>query len=255
LSLTPQADDGASDEARSNVDAVYEKLRRAILDGESPPGSRLSQVQLAQQFDVSRGPLREALRLLERDGLVVTEHQRMVRVSPVSFSDLDELYALRIVNEGLALHQSVPSMTAADIALLQGHVGGMVDATRSDDWFAWSDHHRAFHAGLYSGVGERTARMLGELFDHADRYRRVYHHDDRQAADVAEREHREILEACAAGDREQSAVLLARHLARSALMLLAHAAPEHEPVLVREAMRFAIRPLTPALPKTATRSN
>ena len=227
--------------ARSNVEDVYGKLRQAILDGELSAGSRLSQVQLAAQYDMSRGPLREALRLLERDGLVVTEHQRMVRVAPVSFGDLDELYSLRIINESFAVGRSAPLLSSEQVDCARGSLATMDQATETGDWVVWRASHRAFHAVLYEPCGERTSHLLAELFDHADRYRRIYHKGEQQAATVAAVEHREILRACAEQAGDEAQILVARHLARTVLTLFADAAPEHDARLVREAIKFTTR--------------
>jgi len=222
----------------SNVDAVYRLLREAILTGQLRAGSRLSQVQLATQFDMSRGPLREALRLLERDLLISTEHRRMVRVASVSFSDLDQLYALRIVDEALAVRISAVKMSDNELAGLRTHLSTMEACAERQDWDAWDLEHRKFHLGLYVGAGDRLIRVIADLFDHAERYRRIYRSEEPRAAVVADREHRNIVEACAARDASRASALLARHLARTALTLFARTAPEHEPALVRAATQL-----------------
>ena len=93
--------------SRDNTAAIHRQLREAILHGEIEAGAELSQVKLADDFGVSRGPVREALRLLEREGLVEAELNCRVRVASFSPSDLEELYALRIVNEALGVRASV----------------------------------------------------------------------------------------------------------------------------------------------------
>ena len=75
---------------------AYESIRGAILRGVFQPGARLSQVKIAEHLGLSRTPVREALRLIEKEGLVASERGRQVVISPTSMTDLDELYALRI---------------------------------------------------------------------------------------------------------------------------------------------------------------
>ena len=94
---------------------VYSSLRESILNGTLPPGESLSQVQLANQLGVSRGPLREAVRMLQREGLVEAEVNRRGRVSSFSIDDLEQLYAMRIVHESLAIRINVPRFTKRDI--------------------------------------------------------------------------------------------------------------------------------------------
>lgn len=84
------------------VDQVAERLREKIFAGEYPPGARLRQEQLSRELEISRTPLREALRLLERDGLVVVTPKRGVRVITVDHARLLEAYELREVLDGLA---------------------------------------------------------------------------------------------------------------------------------------------------------
>src|SRR5689334_13784123 len=80
----------------TGAQAVYRRLYAEILAGELDPGKAISQIKLAERLGVSRTPLREALRMLERDGLVHAEPNRRVRVTPVSVDDLEQLYALRV---------------------------------------------------------------------------------------------------------------------------------------------------------------
>ena len=94
---------------------VYTSLRESILNGALPPGESLSQVQLATKLGVSRGPLREAVRMLQREGLVEAEVNRRGRVSSFSIDDLEQLYAMRIVHESLAIRitsRDSPSATS-----------------------------------------------------------------------------------------------------------------------------------------------
>ena len=97
---------------------VYSSLRESILNGALPPGESLSQVQLATKLGVSRGPLREAVRMLQREGLVEAEVNRRGRVSSFSMDDLEQLYAMRIVHESLAIRITVPRFTQKDIDAL-----------------------------------------------------------------------------------------------------------------------------------------
>src|ERR1700712_215458 len=101
--------------SRDNIAAIHDELREAILSGAMPAGAVLSQVRLAEDFGVSRGPVREALRLLQREGLVEAELNRRVRIADVSVDDLEELYAMRIVNEALAVRAIVLRLTGQQL--------------------------------------------------------------------------------------------------------------------------------------------
>ena len=92
------------------VEDLFADLREQILSGALPEGAVLSQVKLAERFGVNRTPLREALRMLQREGLIDAQYNRRVRVSRLSTADLEDLYAERIVTEalGIPVHRPDP---------------------------------------------------------------------------------------------------------------------------------------------------
>src|SRR5918998_502569 len=101
------------------VEDLFAELREQILSGELPEGAILSQVKLAERFGVNRTPLREALRMLQREGLIEAQYNRRVRVSRLSTADLEDLYAQRIVTEALGVRLTVPTLEPQDIADLR----------------------------------------------------------------------------------------------------------------------------------------
>jgi DNA-binding GntR family transcriptional regulator len=224
--------------SRDNTAAIHRRLRDAILHGELEAGAEISQVKLAEDFGVSRGPVREALRLLEREGLIQAELNRRVRVAPFTPDDLEELYALRIVNEAFGIRATVPHLTEADLADLREDLGRM-EALAGADVATWEIVHRHFHHTLVAYAGTRVVRLTQQLSDHAERYRLVYVAQDPRAWSAGAAEHREIVAACEAADPAGAADALARHLARTAGSVLMHVAPDHDPVLVRSAVRAA----------------
>jgi DNA-binding GntR family transcriptional regulator len=211
---------------------VYSSLRESILNGAIAPGSFLSQVQLASNLGVSRGPLREAVRMLQREGLVEAEVNRRGRVSSFSIQDLEQLYAMRIVHEALALRISVAQFTERDLEALRGHLRRM-DALVDHDLRAWQAVDREFHFALVAHIGDRMMRTIRDLYDHADRYRWLYIKGVPRALSIATEEHKKIFDGCASGDAGRAA----GELARTALTVLTHHAPEHDPTTVRAAIR------------------
>ena len=224
----------------TGADLVYARLRDAILHNQLAPGAVVSQVQLAVQLGVSRTPLREAVRMLQREGLVTGEANRMVRVAPFSTEDVEELYAVRIANEALGIRLTVAVMTAQDDAILEEGLRQMARHATARDIDAWEQHHRAFHAHLVQGGGPRLCRMMAEFSDHAERYRRLYMTSEPRAMSIGAAEHEAIVEACHARDAARAGAELARHLSRTALTSLAQIAPEHEPAMVRGALRAVL---------------
>ena len=213
---------------------VYERVRAAILDGELAPGAVMSQVALAEELGISRTPLREALRMLQSEGLVEGEPNRRVRVAPMTARDLEELCIMRVTLEAEALRLSVPSMTSEDIARLEGHMAEMAHYADQKDYRRWNAPHERFHRTLTEHAGERVNFVLSQMFDHAERYRRL--HIGHGPGAWATPQHRHILDACKAGDRDKAAALLAGHLARTGLEVSELLDPGYVPELLRTAV-------------------
>jgi DNA-binding GntR family transcriptional regulator len=216
------------------AEVVHDRLRAGILRGEFDPHEPISQVQLAKRLGVSRTPLREALRMLQREGLIDSQPNRRVRVTALSVGDLEQLYAARVVVDSLRVRLVVPQLTPGEVAELRGRLDAMA-AERDLD--AWDVHHRVFHDLLKRPVGERLDRIAQDLFDHTERYRRVYLSEPR-AWLAAEREHLAIFEACRRRDGVAASHQVARHLGTTALTIIAMAEPERDPAAVREALRM-----------------
>jgi DNA-binding GntR family transcriptional regulator len=225
--------------SRDSTLVIHNELRRAILTGELAERSPVSQVRLAKRFGVSRGPVREALRLLEREGLIEAAVNQRARVAPLSIPDLEQLYAMRIVNEALGLRLSTPLLSNGDLDQIDSTLTRM-DELAGVDIDQWETLHRHFHHALISHGGVRLVRGIDEMYDHSERYRRVYIVGDPRAWSVGAAEHRAIAKACRDREAELAATLLARHLSRTALTVIALMSPEHEPVTVRTGLRQVV---------------
>jgi GntR family transcriptional regulator, rspAB operon transcriptional repressor len=224
--------DGAG--RRDNVEQVYRRVREAILEGEIAPGTVMSQVALADDLGVSRTPLREALRMLQSEGLVDAQANRRVTVKPVSAGDLEELVVMRVALETEAIRLSVSRLGSEDIAALEGRLAEMAHFAAAKDYARWTGPHNAFHRGLTAAAGPRVNGLLAQLSDHFERYRRM--HIARSPKAWLTEGHREILDACKAGDRELSGQLLADHLARTAFDLFELLEPGYQPVRLRQTL-------------------
>jgi DNA-binding GntR family transcriptional regulator len=225
-----------ADPRSDNTSSVHERLRGAILRGELVAGAPLSQPKLARALGVSRTPLREALRLLEREGLVDSVPNQSMRVARVSTSDLEEIYAMRILLESLALRLTIPHLKEEDFDTAQAYLDRMDDLAELRNFDEWEIPHRAFHALLTSGAAHRLSDSISKLSEHAARYRRVYTIAAEPASwFVGAREHKALLDACRARDTTAAGGILMRHYLRTALTVLSLAAPEHEPIAVRAA--------------------
>ncbi|HEU0001958.1 MAG TPA: GntR family transcriptional regulator [Ktedonobacteraceae bacterium] len=217
---------------------VHEYLRQLILDGTVPPGTVLSQVQLAQEIGVSRTPLREALRMLQEEGLVLAEYNHRVRVADIDIGEFEQFYASRIMLESLALALTLPHLTPGDFDKMAALLDQMHIAGERRDHEHWDEGNRQFHAILSSYTGGQMREIILRSIEAGERYRRIKFQNLAHAWEVAEVEHKAIFEACRAGNRDAAVELLARHLARTALTVIALADLEYEPVAVRAALRL-----------------
>jgi DNA-binding GntR family transcriptional regulator len=244
------ADGGLSIDG-GGVDAVHSRVRRAILHGELPSGEEVSQVQLARDLGISRTPLREALRMLQREGLIEARPNRSVRVAGFSAEDAESLYVARITLEAVAIRISIPLMQPEDLAGLEGHLAQMDHFAAQRDYERWEVPHRAFHAALVAHSGARMTAMLAQLSDHAERYRRKYTLEVARAWLAGVAEHRAIADACKERDPDAGAARLAEHLAHVATGVTGVIEPGYDSSALRTAVAVASAPLGasgPALP-------
>jgi DNA-binding GntR family transcriptional regulator len=213
-----------------NVVQVHEQLRAAILEGEVRPGAKTSQAELARDLDVGRTPLREAIRMLQSEGLIFTEPNRRVVIASLSIEDMEELYVLRIAVEVAAARITLPHLSEGDFAELEGYMAQMsrLAAGSPPTLQLFRTPHRAFHERFVGGAGQRSTRLITELFDHAERYRRVYGSINQNEYDKRAVEHRAMLDAATAHDVDALASALASHYVATALLVTAVLDPTYK---------------------------
>lgn len=181
---------------------VYATLRDAIIKGELTPGERLVIDDLARRLDISIIPVREAMRLLESEGLVVSVAHVGATVAPVSRQSIVEVFALLEGLETVSARAAAESATDADFDGLHEMVSAMDRALEADRQGTWAELNTRFHLsiGALSGM-PMVNQMLQRALDHWDRIRRYFFSGVFvRRADVAQREHHEILEQLKARD-------------------------------------------------------
>jgi DNA-binding GntR family transcriptional regulator len=225
---------------RDTVSGIHARLRRLILDGHLPPGSSLSQVQLAQSLGVSRTPLREAIRRLQEEGLIVAEVNHRARVVGLNPDELETLYATRILLSVLGLLVSMPRFTPTDIKVLERALADMHQASEDDNVEAWEQAHHKFHEHLAAHANPSLRASIARLLDRSDLYRRVGLKIDPHRWAASDEDHIALLAACRRGESDRAAEILARHSARTALTVMAQQLPEREPATIRSALQLAL---------------
>lgn len=193
---------------------IAERLRSAILNGYFGPGERLPEEQLAKTMGVSRGPVREALAKLEREGLIVIRRNRGAFVAQLSREDLDEVYTLRVAIERLAVERCVANASDADLEELQGVVNRIAELiTRGITEQEAAELDLEFHDIIYrSGKHRRlydTWATLRPQIHVLLLNRNVAHEDFR---DLVISSHQEIVDAIRTRDLERTVQITMEHL-------------------------------------------
>ena len=143
---------------RNVDDEIVKKLRTAIIDGHIPVGSHLNETEIAKQMAVSRIPIREALRRLEQEGLVVRQPNRGVFVIKFSEKDVHEIFSLRANLESMAFEWAIPNMSAKDIGELRELVKSQEKAIQEENYEELSRLDMRFHE--YICITANHSRLL-----------------------------------------------------------------------------------------------
>ncbi|AQS60242.1 GntR family transcriptional regulator [Desulforamulus ferrireducens] len=176
-------------------DKVYERLRGAIVNGLLKPGERLVERQLAQVLGVSRTPIREAIRMLELEGLVAHVPRVGSVVAQVTDSEVLEIYRIRAVLEGLAARMAAEKIKPEQLAKLMELMNCLEEKVQKGETEELEKLHQEFNDVIYQAAdSNRLYSMITTLVDHIARYTRVgYSHPGR--LQEATLEHRRLVEA------------------------------------------------------------
>ncbi|MBD0708776.1 MULTISPECIES: GntR family transcriptional regulator [unclassified Streptomyces] len=198
---------------------VLEELRRAITSGELRPGGQIRQDALAARFEVSRVPLREALKTLEAEGLVVHHVHRGYFVAELSLTDLEEIYRIRELLETEAVRRAVRRLPDGFTATLEGVQRQVERAAEEGDVAAMAAANRLFHFTLIEASEmPRLVRLITTLWDATDAYRSLYYTEGPHRAQAV-REHRAVISALRHGDEDAVVRWLDEHRAHAVAAL------------------------------------
>jgi DNA-binding GntR family transcriptional regulator len=180
--------------------SLLDKLRMAIYHGEFTPGQRLVESELSQKYETSRGAVREALALLQNEGLVIRQRNRSAWVRPVTLSEAIEITEVRAVVEGLCAAKAAARATKADHRELRRMAEEMTEAVKRGDVLTDSRISDEIHAKIRAIAGQVTAaRILDRLRYQDVRYQ--FHVSLLPGRLVqGHKEHMDIIDAVIAGD-------------------------------------------------------
>lgn len=202
---------------RTSVEQANEALTKAICSGELEPGQKLVFARLAKALRMSVTPVREALRQLERQGLVVDSPYAGMRVSTLSVSELVEVFEIRGMLDGFAVGRGLPRLAEADLANAHEFVSLMDEAIAVGDADRYRDLNRDFHDVLVAR-GAPPGSVLARLIDQNQARAQLYsaasrHTMSAEALRVSNDEHRTLLRLIEAGENERIEQLSRVHAA------------------------------------------
>lgn len=224
-------------ERRSGAPAAQEahaRLRALVLDGTIPLGAEVNQVGIAERLGMSRTPIREAIRMLQEEGLVDAEPWKRARVVGFDAAHLEAIYVQRIMLEGLGVLVTVPAMTDADVRVLRSLVEQLnAMSDEAGRTTTWNDAHNRLHLALVAGTSVHLRKTIETNLERAEQFRSLYGYRGPLPPFQHHGEHQRIIEHCDARDAAGAANELADHLARTSLSLIGQLAPGYDPAAVR----------------------
>lgn len=200
---------------------VADFLRTAILNGDIAPGERIRQEEVAERLGASRLPVREALRILEAEGLTEHEPNKGARVPKLSMHEVDVIYQMRERLEPLALSESIPHLGAEELERLE-EIQSRIEADTGMPSFLALD--REFHLLTYTGCGiEQLTGMVTRLWNSTQHYRRAFMAlSGPRRMWVVNAEHRLLLDAIERRDTVDAERYLSGHIRRTRIELQRH---------------------------------
>ena len=193
-------------------DVVFQTLRTAILKGDLKPGERLMELQLASKLGVSRTPIREAIRMLEQEGLARTIPRKGAEVAGMTEKDMEDVLQIRCVLEELAARLSCQNITDEEMRELKIAMVAFEEKTREGNVVELAKADVTFHDIIYRAADNpKLLVLLNNLREQMYRYRTEYMKDDR-IHPVLIREHKEMVKALESRDQELVARDVRQHL-------------------------------------------
>ena len=191
---------------------VYEELKRQIMIGEIPPGTRMMEVELAEKIGVSRTPVREAIRKLEKEGLISIEPRRGAYASDISIKDMVDVLEVRQTLEGMVASLAASKITEEEKDELFQSLNEYKEAVNGgiiEDIIKCDEH---FHEKIVSISGNKTLiQMVSQIQDLALRFRYIFY-EDFSRFQGQPGEHREIADAVVSGDSLKARECAERHV-------------------------------------------
>lgn len=200
-------------------DVVFYTLREAILKGELKPGERLMELQLASKLGVSRTPIREAIRMLELEGLAVTFPRKGAEVAKMTEKDMEDVLQIRRALDELAVGLACDNMTEEKLERLYQAMIRFEESTKSGDVKQTAQTDVEFHEVIYQAADNpKLVNMLNNLREQMYRYRVEYLKNDNVYPRLIE-EHKKIYEGLKHKDKETVVEIVGYHVVNQEIMV------------------------------------
>ena len=202
-------------------DVVFNTLREAILKGELKPGERLMELQLAAKLGVSRTPIREAIRMLEQEGLAVTIPRKGAEVAKMTEKDMEDVLQIREALDELAAKIACEQISEEQLEELVATMHEFEESTKTDNVKKIAEADVKFHDIIYQSTGNpNLVNMLNNLREQMYRYRVEYLKDENNYPTLM-KEHKDIVEGLVRKNKMQVTETMHQHVKNQAVAVKA----------------------------------
>ena len=206
----------------SLVNVVHAELEKMILSGRLAPGEKLTELTIATKLGISRGPLREAFRMLEEAGLVRITKNRGVFVRDIPVEEAVEIFDLRAAMDELVGRKLAENITPPQLKEIRGMVDAMEKAVKTKDTYHYHLLNLKFHDRLVELAGNsKLAAIYRKLIKELSLFRRL-NLEDGWLMPISASEHRQIVKAIASGDADAAGKAMFEHVMDSKERTIAH---------------------------------
>jgi DNA-binding GntR family transcriptional regulator len=207
--------------SRNASAAASEVIREAIIEGRLAPGQRLKEEELARELGISRTPVREALLMLESEGLVESVPKRGASVRTYAVDDLDDMYQLRALLEGYAARRAATRIAPADVVRLEESCARFDRLRAEDDLLDLVKENLFFHnVILEAAASERLTQMVRKVIEIPLVYKSYFWYSPEQKL-ISEHYHQQLTLALRGGDADRAELIMKEHVLEARDFLLA----------------------------------
>lgn len=198
-------------------DVVFNTLREAILRGDLKPGERLMELQLASQLGVSRTPIREAIRMLEQEGLAVTMPRKGAEVAKMTLKGMEDVLEIRAALDELASQLACERITEQQLTRLEEKKKAFEKSIKTGNVKLIAEADESFHDVIYEATGNpKLVNMLNNLREQIYRYRVEYLKDEKKYP-ILIKEHESIYHALLNHNKEEARLSIGEHVENQAI--------------------------------------